>query len=262
MRASVSRLSPVLLLAAALVALAVLFVHDAPPAQAQSAPEVPANVRVYPSGDAFYLIVSWSAPDPENDPPVTQYDVQYKRTSSSTWLEHPDNGPPTGAHGQPRPPNYHRILDNSLITPGVSYDARVRAKNDSGDSAWSSTAQGTLPASSDKDNNLSGLTLTAATSETGTFAEVELLSNFRPTQTYYYAVVDDAYTHVKVTPTTRHTGASVTVDGTSVNSGSPSGAIAFKKEILIEVTAAYHSTSTPWPTRTYTLHLVRDIGGI
>ena len=222
------------------------------------APHAPANVSLYPSGDGSYLIVSWAAPDPENDPQVTFYDVEYKLSTDTTWTD-AGYDPHPNPYGDPMPPPTYWVL--SGLTIGSTYDARVRAKNDSGDSAWSSTAQGTLSATT-KDNNLSGLTLTAAASATGTFTGVNLLSPFRPTTTYYYAVVDDAYTHVKVTPTTRHTGASVTVNGTSVNSGSPSSAIAFKKEILIEVTAAYHSSHTPWPTRTYTLHLVRNIGGI
>ena len=44
MRASTLRLSPFLLVAAALVALAVLLVHDSPPAQAQQKPTVTLSV--------------------------------------------------------------------------------------------------------------------------------------------------------------------------------------------------------------------------
>ena len=158
------------------------------PTQAQSPPEAPRYVSVYPSGDGSYLIVSWAAPD-SDDPPVTGYDVQYRLSTATTWTDVPDDGISQG----------NTVL--SGLTQGSTYDARVRAKNDIGNSAWR-TGTGTL-SSSDKDDLLSGLTLTAATSETGTFAGVKLLSIFRPNLIYYHAVVDDSYTHVKVTPTTR-----------------------------------------------------------
>ena len=254
MRDSASRRFPLLLLAAALVALGVFFVHDATPASAQQVPNAPANVLVYPSGDGSYLIVAWSAPDPDTDPPVTDYDVQYKLSTASSWTtaEYDASQPP---FGPPKPLSPYKVLSGLSI--GSTYDARVRAKNANGNSAWS-TGQGTLSATT-KDNNLSSLTLTASATATGTFTEVELLSKFRPTQTDYFAVVADTFNYVKVTPTRRHSGASITVNGTAVTSGSPSSAIAVSdgEEILIDVTAAFDSASTPWPDRRYRVELRR-----
>lgn len=220
---------------------------------ANLAPHAPANVRVYPSGDGSYLIVDWSAPDPGIDPPVTDYDVEYKLSTASSWT---DAGYDVrqSPFDPPTPPPAYKVLGG--LTIGSTYDARVRAKNASGNSAWS-TGQGTLSATT-KDNNLSGLTLTASATATGTFTEVKLLSNFRPTQTAYFAVVADGLNYLKVTPTKRHTGASIKVNGTSVTSGSPSNAIAFSDGvILIDVTAEFDSASTPWPDRTYRIELRR-----
>ena len=139
------------------------------------------------------------------------------------------------------------------LTLGSTYNVRVRAKWEGGnDSIWVQ-AQGTLSGGG-RDNNLSGLTLTASDSATGTFNYVKLLSRFSPNHTYYYAVVPNTLTHVKVTPTTRDSNASVTVDGASASSGSPSDAITFalNKEILVVVT-------NPGP-RTYTVELRRPGG--
>ena len=238
-------------MAIALLALAVFSVHDTRPASAQQAPHTPANVRIYPSGDGSYLIVDWSAPDPNTAPPPTDYEVRYKLATATTWTDAnynpyllPGDSPPT-----------HKVLGG--LTIGSRYEAQVRAKNTDGNSAWSGSAYGTLSPTT-RDNNLSGLVLTASATATGTFTEVKLLSNFRATQTSYFAVVADTFNYVKVTPTKRHTGASIKVNGTAVTSGSPSSAIAFSDSVVIDVTPAYNSATTPWPDRTYTIYLRRS----
>ena len=219
------------------------------------APHAPANVLVYRSGDGSYLIVEWSAPDPDADPPVTGYDVAYKLSTSSNWTDAGYDSS-QGGFGPPKPLSLYKVL--SGLTIGSTYDARVRAKNANGNSAWS-TGQGTLSATT-KDNNLSGLVLTASATSTGTFTEVKLLSNFRATQTDYFAVVADGLDYLKVTPTKRHTGASIKVNGTAVTSGSPSNAFTFASSdlIIVAVTAAYDSATTPWPDREYKIYLRRS----
>ena len=62
-------------------------------------------------------------------PALSGYDVQYKLTDVSTWTTQTHSG--TGA-----------TTTLTGLTKGKSYDARVRAKNDEGDSDWA-TGSGT-----------------------------------------------------------------------------------------------------------------------
>ena len=113
---------------------------------------------------------------------------------------------------------------------------------------------------SDKDDHLESLWLTADTSNTGAFNNhVSLLSTFRPNLIYYHAVVQDNLTHVKVRPTVRDPRATVTVNGTSVASGSDSNAIAFSDGPIRIVVSSHYTinTNSNWPTRMYTLTLYR-----
>ena len=75
------------------------------------------------------LDVSWTAPE-NPGPAITDYDYQYKETSSSSWT----------------------VVDNTTITatsvtipslnPVTSYDVQVRARNADGPSGWSDTGTG------------------------------------------------------------------------------------------------------------------------
>ena len=105
--------------------------------------------------------------------------------------------------------------------------------------------------------NLSGLTASTATSSTGTYAALTLApSTFSASTTSYTATVANARTHAKLTPTVQDTGkATVTVQGTSVNSGSASGAIALSvgtNTLTVRVTA---QDST---TKNYTVTITRQ----
>ena len=75
------------------------------------------------------LDVSWTAPQ-NPGPSITDYDYQYKETSSSTWTEVDDT----------------RITRTSAtissLDPNTSYDVQVRARNADGLSAWSDTGTG------------------------------------------------------------------------------------------------------------------------
>ena len=75
------------------------------------------------------ISLSWTAPTMTGKPALSGYDVQYKLTDVSTWTTQTHSG--TGT-------------TNTLtgLTKGKSYDARVRAKNDEGDSDWA-TGSGT-----------------------------------------------------------------------------------------------------------------------
>ncbi len=65
--------------------------------------------------------VSWSAPDMTGKPPITGYDVQYKLVTATDWNDHSHSGTGTTIQG---------------LTAGSTYNVRVRAKNDEGNSVW------------------------------------------------------------------------------------------------------------------------------
>ena len=109
------------------------------------------------------------------------------------------------------------------------------------------------------DARLSGLTATSAAGATGTFSALTLTPAFAAATESYSASVTNSITHVKITPTVNHSGASVKVGkGTSlsaVSSGSPSAAIALSEganAITVEVTAEDMNTK-----KTYTVTVTR-----
>ncbi len=112
--------------------------------------------------------------------------------------------------------------------------------------------------------SLSALTAASAASATGTFSALALSpSTFSASTTGYTASVANSITHVKLTPTKAHTGASIKVGtGTSlsaVTSGSASDAIALSvgaNAIKVEVTAQDGATK-----RTYTVTVTRAASG-
>ena len=85
-------------------------------------PEAPDTPTVA-AASSTSLDVSWTAPE-NPGPPITDYDYQYKETSSSSWT----------------------VVDNTTITvtsvtiplldPETSYDVQVRARNADGPSSW------------------------------------------------------------------------------------------------------------------------------
>ena len=97
--------------------------EDEPP-EAPDAPTVEAT-----SNSNTSLDVSWTAPE-NPGPRITDYDYQYKETSSSSWT----------------------VVDDTTITrtsvtipsldPETSYDVQVRARNADGMSDWSDTGPG------------------------------------------------------------------------------------------------------------------------
>ena len=105
--------------------------------------------------------------------------------------------------------------------------------------------------------NLSGLTATTSTSSAGMFTALTLSpSTFSADTTSYTATVANARTHAKVTPTVAHGLATVTVGGTTVSSGSASGAIALSvgaNAITVRVTAEDGTT-----TKDYTVTITRQ----
>ena len=96
---------------------------DEPP----SAPDVPTVEAVV--GSASELSVSWLAPSDVGRPPITSYDLQYRKGTAGTWLNGPQDV--TGA--------LRRIgnLDEDSL-----YEVAVRASNAEGDGPFSSPGQG------------------------------------------------------------------------------------------------------------------------
>ncbi len=90
------------------------------PPDAPAAPSVAQNA----SAPTTSLDVSWTAPDTTGKPDISGYDVQYKKSSDSTWTAHSFSG--TGVS-----------TTLSGLDDGASYDVQVKAENDEGESAWS-----------------------------------------------------------------------------------------------------------------------------
>ena len=102
----------------------IIQVNDAnePPA-APDAPTVAQNTTT----PKTQLDVSWTAPDMTGKPAITNYDVQYKKSSDSTWTSHTFTGTRTST-------------TITGLTGGTSYSVQVRATNDEGTSDWSDTS--------------------------------------------------------------------------------------------------------------------------
>ena len=89
-------------------------------------PDAPAAPTVRSTGDSdnTTLHVSWTAPTMTGKPPVTGYDVRYKKKGAADWASHSftGTGTSTAISGQ---------------VGGVNYNVQVKAKNDEGASRWS-----------------------------------------------------------------------------------------------------------------------------
>ncbi len=127
-----------------------------PPA-APAAPTVTANSATPESK----LDVSWTAPTMTGKPPVTDYDVQYRlsttSTATSSWTSHSHTGTSTSA-------------TLSGLTSGKSYHVQVRATNDEGTSAWSDSGSAITKAGgvtrSVNENSAAGTNVGAAVTAT------------------------------------------------------------------------------------------------
>ena len=82
------------------------------------------------AGSGTSLDVSWSAPGNAGRPAITGYDLRYRAGSSGSWTDGPQNESGLSA-------------TISGLSSGTGYQVQVRAKNDEGDGAWSSSGSGT-----------------------------------------------------------------------------------------------------------------------
>ncbi len=94
-------------------------------AEPPAAPAAPSVWQHSPSPKTE-LDVSWTAPDVTGKPAITDYDLRYKKSATSTWSAWAHAGTATTA----------RLTG---LTEDTSYDVQVRAVNDEGDGAWSAS---------------------------------------------------------------------------------------------------------------------------
>ena len=79
------------------------------------------------------LSVSWTAPDTTGKPDITDYDVQYKLSTASSWTDHSFTSTDTST-------------TISSLTASTAYDVQVKATNDEDSSAWSASGSGSTAA--------------------------------------------------------------------------------------------------------------------
>ena len=77
------------------------------------------------AGSTRSLDVTWTAPSNTGRPAITSYDLQYRKGTSGTWTNGPQNVPGPS-----------RSISN--LDANSAYQVQVRATNAAGDSAWSS----------------------------------------------------------------------------------------------------------------------------
>ncbi len=116
---------------------------DEPPA-APGAPRVTATKDTGRSLD-----VSWNEPRNTGKPPITDYDIQYRKVKSGspdTWELWPHGTDSDGDTTRSAQITGRTMVDDpDSLEPGTQYEVRVRAKNGEEDSAenWSSVAKAT-----------------------------------------------------------------------------------------------------------------------
>ena len=128
---------------------------DEPP----SAPATPTVTAVAGTSDS--LSVSWTAPDNSGKPDIASYDLQYRKGTTGTFTDGPQDEPGTTA-------------TISGLDADSAYQVQVRATNDEGDSDWSSPGSGTTNAAAPAPNQPPTVEVTADPTTVSAGAEVEL----------------------------------------------------------------------------------------
>ena len=123
--------------------------ETATPSATATEPDAPAAPSLT-AGDEE-LAVSWTAPN-DNGAAIDDYDVRYKRTSSSSWVNHSFSG--TG-----------RSTTITGLTNGEEYEVQVRAQNSVGESDWSASAEATPMSDADVPDAPAPPTLTAGNAQ-------------------------------------------------------------------------------------------------
>ena len=93
-------------------------------------PTAPASPMVSaPGGSSSSLLVTWTPPATNGGPPLTDYDVQYRRDAEGYWDDWQHEGTAT-------------TTTITGLDAGTSYQVRVRAWNEEGPSDWSPPGSG------------------------------------------------------------------------------------------------------------------------
>ena len=98
-------------------------------------PDTPTNVMVSTNAGnpTTALDVTWTPPHTSGIPTITGYDVQYRRLGQNAWLVHNSSGTAT-----------ETSLDG--LNSGTTYEVRIQAKNEEGESIWSAFGRGSTHA--------------------------------------------------------------------------------------------------------------------
>ncbi len=151
------------------------------PPLASDAPTVEAT-----TGSATSLDASWTVPSNTGRPEITFYDLQYKKTSDSTWADGPLD-----------------VATTSASIPGLvaetSYDVQVRVINDEGIGPWSQSGTGTTTALPAVTVSKTALTVTEEDATGDTYTVV---IDSQPTADVTVTVVGHVSTDVTLTPST------------------------------------------------------------
>lgn len=114
-------------------------------------PDAPGAPRVTPTKDSGQkLEVAWNAPR-NTGPPITDYDVRYRKAGETDWEEWPHGTDVVGSTATKT--TISRIApadDADPLEPRTRYEVEVRAKNTEGESSWSRVGQGTTGASNSR----------------------------------------------------------------------------------------------------------------
>ena len=156
--------------------------RDEPPL-APNAPTVTAT-----SGSATSLDVSWMVPTNTGRPTISNYDLQYQKTTESTWTNGPQNATSTSAA-------------IGSLDAGTAYRVQVRATNPEGDGPWSGSGSGTTGTAVTPGVTVSESSLTV-TEEDSTGDSYTVVLDSQPTANVVVTVAGHAGTEVLPSPAT------------------------------------------------------------
>ena len=153
--------------------------------EAPLAPNAP-SVSATP-GSNNSLDVSWTAPTNTGRPAITNYDLQYQKTTETEWTDGPQNV--TGLSA---------TIPN--LTGGTSYQVQVRARNAEGAVAWSASGTGRTDTPTAPGVSVLPTVLTVTEEDTAGASYTVVLDS-QPTADVTVTVAGHSGTEVTPTPT-------------------------------------------------------------
>ena len=104
-------------------------------AEPPRAPATPVVSAV--AGSNTSLTVTWAAPANAGRPAIDSYDLQYRASGATDWIDGPDHSTTTTTTGAGLVAYTLHAARVTGLTADTLYEARVRAVNDEGNSGWS-----------------------------------------------------------------------------------------------------------------------------